>query len=276
MPVYPNIPHIVMPACPASFLKKDSRQSGMTTVMIRTKILNVSGWLLFLLLIFYPSTANIHAEERKVIFREEFNNLENWKPLYFPKIQKHTFYTIDRHGSDHYLRAESNASASALLHKETFNVYEYPQVKWNWKVSNVYAGADPKTKAGDDYPIRIYIIFEYDTEKSGFFAKLKNSLVKKLYGYNTPHSTLSYVWSSKEDSDAIITSPYTDKAKMIILERGSQKVGTWQDEEIHIVEDYRKAFGESPPPQAGLAIMNDSDNTGESSVSFIRYIEVYR
>jgi hypothetical protein len=233
-------------------------------------------YILIMLLILVSFTLNSVAEERKILFREEFNSLENWKPLYFPKIQKHTSYTIERHGSEHYLRAESNASASALLHKETFNVYEYPRVKWNWEVSNVYAGADPKTKAGDDYPIRMYIIFAYDTEKSGFFAKLRNSLVKKLYGYNTPHSTLSYVWSSKEDSDAIITSPYTDKAKMIILERGSQKAGAWQDEDIHIVEDYRKAFGESPPPHAGLAIMNDSDNTGESSVSFIRYIEVYR
>jgi hypothetical protein len=233
-------------------------------------------YFLILLLILILLTANSHAEERKVFFREEFNNLENWKPFYFPKIKKYTSYAIERHGNEHYLRAESNASASALLHKETFNVYEYPRVKWNWKVSNVYAGADPKTKAGDDYPIRIYIIFEYDKEKSGFFGKLRNSLVRKLYGYDPPYSTLSYVWSSKEDNESIITSPYTDKAKMIILERGSQKAGTWQDEDIHIVEDYRKAFGESPPPQAGLAIMNDSDNTDESSVSFIRYIEVYR
>jgi hypothetical protein len=233
-------------------------------------------YILIMLLILFSYTVNSHAEERKSLFREEFNNLENWKPLYFPKIQKHTSYTIERHGNDHYLRAESNASASALLHKETFNVYEYPQVKWNWKVSNIYAGADPKTKAGDDYPVRIYIIFEYDTLKSGFFGKLRNSLIKKLYGYDTPHSTLSYVWSSKEDNEAIITSPYTDKAKIIILAGGSQKAGTWQDEDINIVEDYRKAFGESPPPRAGLAIMNDSDNTGESSVSFIRYIEVYR
>ena len=238
--------------------------------------MNLGGWLLFLLLIFYPSTANIHAEEGTVLFRDEFNSLENWKPLYFPKIQKHTSYTIERHGNEHYLRAESKASASALLHKEAFNVYEYPRVKWNWKVSNVYAGANPKTKAGDDYPIRIYIIFEYDAEKSGYFENFRSTVIRKLYGYDTPHSTLSYVWSSKEDNEAMITSPYTDKAKMIILERGSQKVGAWQDEDINIVEDYRKAFGESPPPRAGLAIMNDSDNTGESSVSFIRYIEVYR
>jgi hypothetical protein len=37
-----------------------------------------------------------------------------------------------------------------------------------------------------------------------------------------------------------------------------------------------KAFGEDPPSVANLAIMNDSDNTGESAVSYIDYIEIYR
>jgi hypothetical protein len=50
----------------------------------------------------------------------------------------------------------------------------------------------------------------------------------------------------------------------------------WVEEDVNIVRDYREAFGSEPPPVASLAIMNDSDDTGERAVSFIDYIEVYR
>ena len=63
---------------------------------------------------------------------------------------------------------------------------------------------------------------------------------------------------------------------MIVLEAGKENVGRWMDEEVNIIEDYHKAFGEDPPPAASIAIMNDSDDTGESSTSYIDYIQVYR
>jgi len=62
---------------------------------------------------------------------------------------------------------------------------------------------------------------------------------------------------------------------MIILEQGASKAGTWQKEEVNIIQDYQKSFGEKPPAVASIAIMNDSDNTKEKSVSFIDYLEIY-
>ena len=47
-------------------------------------------------------------------------------------------------------------------------------------------------------------------------------------------------------------------------------------EEIDILEDYLKAFKAKPPLRARIAIMNDSDNTGESAVSWMEYIEVFK
>ena len=79
-------------------------------------------------------------------------------------------------------------------------------------------------------------------------------------------------WSRR----AIITSPYTDKARLIALEKGNGKTGMWQDEEVNILQDYRRAFGTDPPSVASIAIMNDSDNTGQQSVSYIDFIEVFK
>jgi hypothetical protein len=45
---------------------------------------------------------------------------------------------------------------------------------------------------------------------------------------------------------------------------------------VDVFEVYREAFGVLPPRTASIAIMNDSDNTGERSVSYVDYIEVYK
>ena len=61
---------------------------------------------------------------------------------------------------------------------------------------------------------------------------------------------------------------------MIILQHGENRKGEWIEEDVNILNDYRKAFGEDPPETAGIAIMSDSDNTGESSAAYIDYIEI--
>lgn len=63
---------------------------------------------------------------------------------------------------------------------------------------------------------------------------------------------------------------------MVFLERGAKKVRTWQDEEVDILADYQKAFGVKPPLRARIAVMNDSDDTGESSTSYMEFIEVFK
>jgi len=231
--------------------------------------------MLMLLPASMPSSA-LGSDGRDVLFREDFNSLDNWKPFFFPKKKKPSTYTIEKNGPEHVLRAESNASASAIVYKNSFNVYEHPRMKWRWKVGNVYKKGDARTKKGDDYPIRVYIMFEYDPEQAGAFEKMKYGLARSIYGEYPPHSSLSYVWANKDEPEKFLTSPYTDKAMMVLLEKGPQKVGAWQDEEINILDDYQQAFGVKPPARARMAIMNDSDNTGESSVSYMEYIEIFK
>jgi hypothetical protein len=216
------------------------------------------------------------AEEKAILFREDFATLDNWKPFYFPKIKKHSVYTIENEGGRHYLKASSTASASAIVYKESFSVHDYPRARWRWKVMNLYARGVPGTKEGDDYPLRVYFMFEFDPESSGIMERIKYGFAKSLYGEYPPQSSLSYVWSSKDGPETFAASPYTDKAVLIMTEKGPAKAGAWVDEEVNIVEDYQKAFGTKPPARARIAVMNDSDDTGESSVSYMEYIEVFR
>jgi len=180
------------------------------------------------------------GQDSKFFLKEDFRSLDNWGPLYFPKIKNHSSYMIEQNESGSYLKAESNSSASALIYKKKFNCYSFPSVRWQWRVDNIYAKGDATAKKGDDYPIRVYIIFKYDPKKAGFFEKMKYRTAKLFYGKYPPHSSLNYIWANKEHKERIITSPYTDKSKMIVLEQGPSKVGTWQKEEVNIIQDYRK------------------------------------
>jgi hypothetical protein len=238
-------------------------------------LLNKRSWS-FALLLSVLLVSIVLSLERAVLFHEDFTTLDNWKPFTFPKIKKHTVYSIQKEGERHFLKAQSNASASAIVYKDSFKVYDYPRVKWRWKVDTIYKKGDARVKAGDDYPLRVYVMFEYDPDTAGALEKLKYGLAKKMYGEYPPQSSLSYVWASKEERESIIVSPYTDRAMMVLLQMGAKNVGMWQDQEINIVDDYQKAFGSKPPLRARIAIMNDSDNTGESSISFMEYLEVFR
>ena len=58
---------------------------------------------------------------------------------------------------------------------------------------------------------------------------------------------------------------------MILLEQGTANTGRWRKYEVDTVRDFTESFGRKPPAVAGLAVMNDSDDTGESAVSLIDF-----
>jgi hypothetical protein len=123
-----------------------------------------------------------HSQGANTLLREDFNNLDNWRPLYFAKISRYSTYTVERHGGESFFKAESAASASAIVYRQEFNVYEYPMVRRRWKINDVYLNADSETESGDDYPIRIYVIFKYDAETSHGSDKVKYGLAKSYMG----------------------------------------------------------------------------------------------
>lgn len=208
-----------------------------------------------------------------VLFRENFDSLARWEPLTFPKIEAHSTYTLVKEGGKSILKAESRASASAMVYHRTFNIYENPRIRWRWKVERLSDWGDPREKNRDDYPIRIYVVFSYDPTRASFGDRLVYGAARAIYGKYPPHSTLNYVWTGHDLPDRIIVSPYTEKARIIILEKGKERVGQWVEESVHVLDDYRKAFGNDPPAMAGLAIMSDTDNTGESASAYIDFIE---
>jgi hypothetical protein len=232
------------------------------------------GVLIGLVFFIVCQAAPVYAAGPDTALREDFDSLADWEPLTFPKIKAHSTYTLDREGDNNILKAESRASASGLIHRKTFNLHETPRVRWRWKVVKLSDQGNPKLKSADDYPIRIYVMFLYDPAHASLGDRLIYNAAKAIYGKYPPHSTLSYVWTGHNIPDRIFASPYTDKARIVILEKGTQKVGQWLEESVNVLDDYRQAFGKEPPATAGIAIMSDTDNAGGAATAFVDFIEV--
>lgn len=143
------------------------------------------------------------------------------------------------------LRAESSASASGLFHKVAYDAAAEPILTWTWKVDNIIVKGDPRTKGGDDYPARIYVVFP-----SLLFWKTK---------------ALNYVWATNLPEGTAIPNSFTGNAMMVAVENGPAHVGQWRNYRRNIYQDFRKFFGNEPPPVGAIAIMTDTDNTGEKA-----------
>jgi hypothetical protein len=166
------------------------------------------------------------------------------------------------------VKAVSEASASGLTREIKINPKEYPIIQWRWKVGNILKKGDVHKKEGDDYPARIYITLEYDPSKLSFFEKAKYQTIKLLYGQYPPLAAINYIWENKAPVGTMVPNPYTDRVIMFVVESGTSKLNQWVNEERNLYEDYKKAFGQEPPMISGVAIMTDTDNTGESATAY--------
>lgn len=140
------------------------------------------------------------------------------------------------------LKAEAAGTASGLFYEIDYDPKDYPVLTWQWKIDNIVAGGDARTKAGDDYAARIYVVFP-----SFFFWKTR---------------ALNYVWANRLPKGEAVPNSFTANAMMVAVESGPANTGRWQEYRRNIYEDFEKYFG-SPPPRVGaIAIMTDTDNTG--------------
>jgi hypothetical protein len=143
------------------------------------------------------------------------------------------------------LKAEADNSASGLFYKIEYDAAAEPILTWSWLVDNLVSKGDARTKAGDDYPARIYVVFP-----SLLFWKTR---------------ALNYVWANRLPEGQAIPNSFTSNAMMVAVESGPAHLGQWRTYRRNIQADFRRFFGFEPPPVGAIAIMTDTDNTGEKA-----------
>ena len=173
------------------------------------------------------------------------SGLEGWTKKIF---HGETDYRIVNDAGHNVLQAKSSAAASGLVFEIEYDPQDYPILEWRWKIDHIIARGDSRSKSTDDYAARVYVVFPH-----WFFPKTR---------------TLNYIWANHLPKDTVQPNAYTGNAMMIAVESGPAMAGQWVSARRNIVVDYRRAFGEDPPRVGAIAIMTDTDQTGESAVAW--------
>lgn len=159
-----------------------------------------------------------------------------------------TEYQVIQMDGGSCLKAESHGSASGLIRKISYSLQDYPILAWRWKVDNILERGDERKKEGDDYGARVYVVFPH------WIPSMTRSI--------------NYIWANKLPQGKAIPNPYYRKAIMVAVESDSDHVGQWREARHNVLEDYRRLFGGEPRKVGAIAIMTDTDNTGESATAF--------
>ncbi len=192
----------------------------------------------------------------------------DWTPLEVAGIKIRTRYTLVDENGTTVLRADSESGASGLSRQLRVDTAELPWLRWRWKVNNIIESADLRNRDGDDFPARLYVMFDYPLEKLPFLERNKLRLARALFDPHLPAATLCYVWDGKAPAETIAPSAYTGRVKIIVAESGSARVKQWVDFERNVAQDFRAAFGEEAPPVSAIAVATDTDNTGTFATAF--------
>ncbi len=232
----------------------------------------IYGFLLIFGLIIFSYSLSAAQEELRV---GHFSNTrpgdglpDGWEPLLFKRIEQHTKYTLVKDSGQTVVRADSKASSSGLIRHVQIDPKKYSTIEWRWKISNTYEKGDVTRKEGDDYPARIYIAFEFDPKEAGTLERTKYRALEIIFGKKPPVAAINYIWASKALEGTVVPSPYTGQSMMIVVQSGEAKTNQWITVKRDIVADYMAAFGEKPPMISAIAIMTDSNDTGEAAIGY--------
>jgi len=66
----------------------------------------------------------------------------------------------------------------------------------------------------------------------------------------------------------VLTSPHTDRVRMIVVESGDEKVDQWVSVRRNVAEDYRLAFGEEPGDIVAIGVLTDVGDDGTRRRAF--------
>ena len=191
-----------------------------------------------------------------------------WQPWTLSRFKKPTQYQLVDYNGRTVVKASAKASASGLVHPLAVDLRRYPMLTWQWKVTELIGTADNTHAQTEDSPVRVVVSFAGDLDKLPLDDRMFYDNIRLITGQQLPYATLMYIWENRAARNAVIPNLHTTRIKMVVAESGRDKVGVWQHVTRNVYEDYLRAFGEEPGTVTAVAIMTDTDNTGETATAF--------
>jgi hypothetical protein len=189
--------------------------------------------------------AGSSAEPPVLVLGDFAQGTEAWNQRIF---KGETRYRVVEAEGRQVLEAVSEGSASALYRRQRIDLRQTPYLHWRWRIeATLGADIDERSKSGDDYPARIYLV------RRGGLAFWRTR-------------ALNYVWSSAQPAGTLWSNAYAgDNVRMWAVDSGESTAGEWVSHSRDVRADWQAAFGEDIDSLDGIALMTDTDDTGRKA-----------
>lgn len=159
---------------------------------------------------------------------------EEWEPMDFRGITP-TEYSLVEKGGQTVVKAVSEQSSSGLVRRIDIDLQEYPVIRWSWYAENLIEDGNVHEEDGDDYPVRIYVIFDYDLSNLGWWQRNMLRALRTFYG-DVPARAINYIWDKETEVGTVVENPYTDLVMMQVVESGDENL------QLRLAYDFGEGF----------------------------------
>ena len=164
-----------------------------------------------------------------------------------------TEYSVGSNENGNYLKAIADNAASGLGKEIKIDLNKTPFINITWKIEKDIPGIDETAKKGHDFAARVFVI-----KKTGATA-LSNRAI-------------NYVFSSNQDVGSNSPSPYTKKSIDNVLATTKTNLNEWVTVKANVKEDFKKFHNLDVNELDGIAIMSDTDNSKQKSITYYQNI----
>jgi hypothetical protein len=154
-------------------------------------------------------------------------------------------FEVVKDGDLHALHLKSSNTSFSIQKEINVDVKKYPILSWKWKVTKLPAGGDFRKSRTDDQAAQLFIGF-------------------------TRAKTIVYLWDTSAPQGLMedAASPPFVSIKAVVVRSGPVDTGKWIAEARNVYEDYKKLFGDEPPPAKGVRLQINSQHTETSTESW--------
>ncbi len=154
-------------------------------------------------------------------------------------------FAVAKDGGISTVRFRSANTSFSLQKKVNVDLRRFPVLAWKWKVTKLPEGGDFRKSKTDDQAAQLFVAF-------------------------TKSKSIVYIWDTSAPQG--LTKDTTPvpfmHVQVVVVQSGAAGTGMWVTETRNVYEDYKKFFGEEPPPASGMRLQINSQHTRASAESY--------
>lgn len=153
------------------------------------------------------------------------------------------------------------------------------RLQWRWRLDAPLSGGktapDILTKAGDDAPLKVCVMFDHALDRVPFVERTVLRIARSVSGEALPAATVCYVWDSTHPALTQGPNPYTKRVRFISLQGRGAPLARWVNESRNVAQDFATLFADelpegAPVPRITRVLLGaDSDNTLSTSSGWV-------